>query len=233
MYADFVARTNLLVAWDAPLAELPLNQADNYLSMVAYYERGLKKTPPNQEINQFRHEHLWLSNMFPALVSIKHVQDKEAKALMPMQYFPSVEHAFHAMKVDFSVAKTEEEAKEALELYEGIRTAVTAKEAKDLGRKIDKKYFNKDWDAKALGEKVMRDAVQSKFTNSALYRALLKSTKGRELIEGNTFGDTKWGVINVPGKYRGTFTDKRGNVAVVGNNKMGAILDEVRKTIPG
>ena len=237
-FADLVARTNVMVAWDT--ADLPLDTVDNAL-IAGHYERVLKEKTSSAEINQFRHEHLWLSNMFPALVSMTHPQAAMAYRAIPneirsaLQYFPSVEHAFHAMKVDFSVAKTPEETKEALELYEGIRTAPTAKEAKALGRKIDSKYFNKSWDAKSrpLGEKVMRAAVESKFANSALYGLLLKSTKGKHLIEGNTFGDTKWGVIGVPGTYRGEFEDKRGNVVVVGNNKFGALLEEVRDTIGG
>ena len=177
--------------------------------------------------------------MFPALISMQHPQAAVAQAISNKiktgtQYFPSVEHAFHAMKVDFSVAKTDEEREEALELYEKIRTAPTATAAKALGKNINLKYFNKKWDALVdpLSYQVMKTAVESKFANSALYRKLLKSTAGKKLIEGNTFGDTKWGVIGVPGTYHGMFTDEKGgNVVVVGNNKFGALLEDVRNTI--
>lgn len=46
---------------------------------------------------------------------------------------------------------------------------------------------------------VMRDLLQQKFSNGILREQLL-ATGDQELIEGNTWGDTFWGVCNGEGQ---------------------------------
>lgn len=87
-------------------------------------------------------------------------------------------------------------------------TNITPHAAKKLGRKI--KYRN-DWEQVKLG--VMLDLIRLKFEDDCLKEKLLR-TGEKTLIEGNTWGDTYWGVC-----------DK------VGENNLGKILMQVRTEI--
>lgn len=80
--------------------------------------------------------------------------------------------------------------------------------AKKMGRKI---IMRSDWDQVKLH--VMKDLVRQKFHNPE-YAAKLLATGTHELIEGNTWGDTFWGVCKG-----------------VGQNNLGKILMEVRQEI--
>lgn len=80
--------------------------------------------------------------------------------------------------------------------------------AKKLGRKITKRP---DWEQVKL--LVMKDLVRQKFWNPE-YAAKLLSTGNHELIEGNTWNDTFWGVCKG-----------------VGENNLGKILMAVRSEL--
>ena len=91
--------------------------------------------------------------------------------------YPTVEHAFQA-------AKTTEAS---------IRKHFTNKQlppsqAKRLGRDVP---LRSDWDDVKL--KVMEDLIYLKFTRPYMVRRLL-DTGNIELIEGNYWGDTYWGI---------------------------------------
>jgi hypothetical protein len=70
---------------------------------------------------------------------------------------------------------------------------------------------DKDWEDKRI--KIMINLLLQKFGNNELFLKL-KNTGNQELIEGNTWGDTLWGVCD--GK---------------GRNILGIILMEIRKNL--
>lgn len=86
---------------------------------------------------------------------------------------------------------------------------LTGAEAKALGKKIK---LRDDWEEIKL--KVMYDVVSAKFANNEDLRNQLIWTWEKEIVEGNTWGDTYWGVC-------------RGK----GENHLGKILMWIRKDI--
>ena len=89
-----------------------------------------------------------------------------------------------------------------------IANAKTPGEAKKLARKLP---IRPDWEE--VKDQIMLDLVRIKFSKSGLKKALL-ATGDAELIEGNTWNDTYWGVCKG-----------------VGQNKLGKILMQVRKEL--
>lgn len=81
--------------------------------------------------------------------------------------------------------------------------------AKALGRKVD---MVSDWDE--VKDEHMLEIVRQKFAQNPKIAKLLIQTGDRELIEGNWWNDTYWGVCN--GK---------------GQNKLGKILVQVRQEL--
>ena len=120
-------------------------------------------------ITSFHGEFRFLSNFSPAVV------------LFDGDVYDTVEHAYQA-------AKTVDREQRAR-----IRAALTPGIAKRLGRRVT---MRPDWDTVKLG--VMEDLLRQKFTRTAYTPALLR-TGGRDLIEGNTWGDRFWGVCNGSG----------------------------------
>lgn len=88
-------------------------------------------------------------------------------------------------------------------------TNVYAGTAKKMGRKVN---LRNDWEKVKLSE--MKNIVRSKFTNNEDLRNKLVSTGNAQLIEGNYWHDTFWGVCN--GK---------------GENHLGKILMEIREEL--
>ena len=106
--------------------------------------------------------------------------------------YPSVEHAFQAAKtIDLEERK--------------LFRVCSSKEAKKEGRKVN---LRADWDVKKVD--IMRSLVKAKFSKP-MFKEKLLCTSGKDLIEGNTWGDTFWGVC-------------RG----VGENHLGRILMDIR-----
>ncbi len=91
---------------------------------------------------------------------------------------------------------------------EWVRMSPTPNIAKHRGRQIS---MRPDWDTIKLA--VMLDLTYQKFAYPDL-RDMLLRTWGDELIEGNTWGDTFWGVCKG-----------------VGENNLGKILMEVRASL--
>ena len=125
----------------------------------------------------------FLSNMYPCRVYYGGIE------------YPSSEHAYQAAK---STSETEQ-----LE----IRSAETPQVAKKLGRGV--KNLRPDWDSVKIG--IMERIVFDKFNRNVDLRNALLATKGFELIEGNWWKDTFWGICD--GK---------------GDNHMGKVLMKVR-----
>ncbi len=136
-------------------------------------------------ITSFRDEHRFLSNFWPAPVLYEGI------------LFPTVEHAYVA-------AKTLD-----LDQRRAIAEKAQPGAAKRAGRKL---VLRPDWDEVRLP--TMRALLEQKFQIVEL-RRLLQATEGRELIEGNAWGDTFWGVCGG-----------------VGENHLGKILMQIRDSFP-
>lgn len=128
--------------------------------------------PDESTINRFNGEHSFLSNFYPC----------------PLFYdgasYSSVEHAYQA-------AKTLDPDKRQRFQADGMLTATMAKKA---GRTLQLRF---DWENVKLN--VMRHLLRLKFQQPDLRHKLL-ATGGKELVEGNTWGDRFWGVYNGSGK---------------------------------
>ena len=91
-------------------------------------------------------------------------------------------------------------------------TRLMPAEAKRLGRRVD---LRSDWEQVKDG--IMESIVREKFFQIEPLARKLKATGNAELIEGNTWGDTYWGV------------DLH---TMQGQNKLGKILMKVRGLLP-
>jgi ribA/ribD-fused uncharacterized protein len=134
-------------------------------------------------IDRFDGPYRWLSNFHPARITVRGVD------------YRSVEHAFQACKTLDLPAR------------ERIRQASSPAIAKKLGRYVD---LRPDW--LDIRRDVMYACVRMKFTRHQHLGVWLRDTGDALLVEGNTWGDTYWGVCN--GK---------------GENHLGLILMRVRE----
>ncbi len=137
-------------------------------------------------ISSFSGPHRWLSNFWPAEVVLDGVA------------YPTVEHAYQAAK---TLCPTEREF---------VRAATTPGAAKRCGKRIT---LRPDWDK--VKSAVMLNLVRQKFDLDPL-GAWLLATADHELIEGNTWGDTFWGMCHGRGQ-----------------NVLGKILMRVRNELKG
>lgn len=111
--------------------------------------------------------------------------------------YPTVEHLFQAQKTM------------DMDMRRKIANAATPGQAKRLGRSV---LLRKDWEEIKNG--IMFDAVYQKFKQNSSLKEKLLSTGDAELIEGNWWNDTYWGVC-------------RG----LGRNQLGITLMEVRDIV--
>lgn len=125
------------------------------------------------EIREFRGEYRWLSNFWPAKVTL----DGEEE-------YASVEHAYQA-------AKFEDEDDRAF-----IAAAPTPGSAKHRAATM-KERVRDDWHD--VNVTIMAGLVEQKFRDPELARRLL-ATGDAKLIEGNTWDDTFWGVCDGVGE---------------------------------
>lgn len=122
------------------------------------------------EITEFIGENFFLSNFFPCEVKFEDI------------VYPSLEHAYVAQKtLDLNLRKE-------------IAEISTAGKAKRFGRKID---LRSDWEAKKI--LIMYDLLLVKFSDPKLSKKLV-STRNKNLVEGNTWGDQFWGVCDGKGE---------------------------------
>lgn len=132
-------------------------------------------------IESFQGEHRFLSNFWPIDPATLHG-------------YPTVEHFYQAMKSNDPATR------------EMVKKASTPGQAKRAGRKV--KIHPR---FEALKLQIMEYAVDRKFRFNPDLRDRLIATGDSEIIEGNHWGDTFWGVCN------GT-----------GQNHLGRILMKVR-----
>ena len=134
-----------------------------------------------ETISSFDGDYAFLSNFYPAKVFLDNVE------------YNTVEHAYQAAKTI------------SLQDREIIRQAYSPSNAKKLGRQVTART---DWEE--IKRSVMKGLVMQKFRHPEL-REKLMATGDAELIEGNWWGDTYWGVCKG-----------------VGQNHLGRILMYVR-----
>lgn len=137
-------------------------------------------------IKEFKNQYFFLSNFYE----------------YPIYYnklvFCNAEAAFQAQKV---INEKDQ--------YKFIN--LNASQARKLGKTIQ---LRKDWEE--IKDNVMYEIVKRKFTiNKELQQKLLE-TKEEELVEGNWWHDTYWGVDSKTG---------------IGQNKLGKILMKVREEV--
>lgn len=142
--------------------------------------------PLKLKIDSFKGEFHFLSNFYP--LEFYYIGN---------QMFLSAEHAYQSQKARFP--------RDA----QLIAQAATPAMAKRMGQQV---LLRKDWEFTKLA--LMLQIVRRKFDHPVM-ATLLKDTGDAELIEGNTWGDTYWGVCN--GK---------------GQNQLGKILMLVRDELP-
>ena len=138
------------------------------------------------KIDSFTNDNWFLSNFSPAEVEYEGVN------------YPTTEHAFQAAKT-----LDKDERKEFLKNKDPGH-------AKKLGRKVQ---IRSDWID--IRKYIMLDLLRQKFANDPLKTQLL-DTGDIELIEGNWWGDTYWGVCKG-----------------IGENMLGKLLMKVRDELRG
>lgn len=121
-------------------------------------------------IDRFDGEYRFLSNFYPANVTFEDMS------------FPSVEHAYVAAKT--------------LDRNERVRICyLTTGAAKRYGRTLK---LRPDWEDIKI--EVMGNLVLQKFTRHPHLKKMLLATGDQELVEGNHWGDTFWGVCKGKGQ---------------------------------
>lgn len=135
-------------------------------------------------IDSFTGEYRWLSNFWPVVIRLD-----------DGYLYPSVEHAYQASKTLSMAGRAT------------IRRCVYPEQAKKAGKGLE---IRDDWEQIKL--RVMGDLLRQKFAHKELRDKLL-ATGEETLIEGNTWGDTFWGVCGV------------------GKNHLGKLLMEIRNEI--
>ena len=146
----------------------------------------------------FDGEYAFLSNFYDSPIEFMTVDGKKMIA-------PTVEHAFQAEKAMFSAEQ------------EAILKADTPGRAKRLGRHV---LLRPDWED--VKDKVMEEFVSRKFRLPELRDKLL-ATGNANLVEGNTWHDSVWGICTCPKCIN--------NPNIKGQNKLGKILMKVRDSI--
>ena len=136
------------------------------------------------KIDSFRGKYFFLSNFYLTEVSFEGLT------------FQNNEAAFQAMKT----------------LDKGKRVEFTGLDPSSAKRKGRQIKLRKDWEE--IKDQIMYEICLSKFNQNEDLKRKLLQTKGIELIEGNDWGDTYWGVC-------------RGR----GQNKLGKILMRVREEL--
>lgn len=133
-------------------------------------------------IGFFRGKHRFLSNFYPSEVSLDGI------------LYPSIEHAYQAAKTIDITTRRE------------IAALKTPGQAKRRGRRV---ILRSNWEH--IKEEIMYELVLQKFARHPVLRQLLLATGEQQLVEGNTWGDTYWGVCDGEGQ-----------------NRLGKILERVR-----
>lgn len=126
-----------------------------------------------KSITRFQGSYRFLSNMYLSIVFYDGYE------------YPTVEHAFQAAKC--SDCWNED--------LDRIRKVKSPQKAKQIGRYI---ALRQDWEE--VKYNIMFELVLQKFARHFDLRERLLETVGRELVEGNDWGDKYWGVCKGEGQ---------------------------------
>lgn len=100
--------------------------------------------------------------------------------------------------VDYANAETAFQAQKVTDIDEQIRFAeLSPGDAKRAGRRVK---LRPDWEE--IKTEKMAHIVEAKFRQNGDLARMLLDTGDADLIEGNTWGDTTWGVCNGKGENR-------------------------------
>lgn len=146
-----------------------------------------------QVIDRFDGEYAFLSNFYESPIVLPGWHPAAGHVA------PTVEHAFQAAKTV------------SYEAADRIIAAPTPGQAKRLGRHA---LIREGWDTGR--DVIMLALLQLKFARGSELAGRLLATGNAELIEGNTWGDTFWGVCGG-----------------VGQNRLGELLMHVRSELRG
>jgi N-glycosidase YbiA len=135
-------------------------------------------------IDKFEGEYAFLSNFYPCTIYILGID------------YPTLEHAFQSHKTFNPLSKA------------AIRKAETPGKAKRLGGKV---VLKENWES--IKQPLMYILLRQKFSIPELKEKLL-TTGDTELIEGNNWNDTYWGMCNG-----------------IGENHLGKLLMQVREEL--
>jgi len=141
--------------------------------------------PAQNKVESFGGEFHFLSNFHPAPIMYRGIS------------YPTSEHAFQAAKAANENTKM------------NISILSTPSEAKKYGKTVIRRT---DWDDVKV--EIMGEIVRAKFIQNPRLREKLFATDDILLEEGNTWGDTFWGICNG-----------------VGQNNLGIILMQVREDL--
>lgn len=207
-----------IIRYYRDMEERSLNAVDQIYARVMsrVNEVGVDYTNLEKENTISDFHGTFLSNFYVAPVTLNNV------------VYPTVEHAYQSAKffnLDWNKiqAEAKDEIKEALkcrgyvepvvygnELFaDSTMTAGNIKIIADILRKYD--YVDKDWEDQRI--KIMIELLLQKFGEQEMFDKL-QETGNKELVEGNNWGDTLWGVSE--GK---------------GRNILGVILMDIRHNI--
>lgn len=154
----------------------------------------MKIHAPADAIVSFRDESFFLSNMFPCTVTVWG------------ETFATSEHAYQCAKF------------RAGEFRDRVKSANTPKSAKWIASRLGRPH-RLDGHAERRFE-LMLEIIRAKFSSHEMAQRLL-ATGDRMLIEGNTWGDRRWGCVQAKdGTWRG-------------RNWLGEILMQVRDELRG
>ena len=137
-------------------------------------------------IKEFKNQYFFLSNFY------------ECPIYYNKLVFCNAEAAFQAQKII-----------DEKEQYKFIN--LNASQARKLGKTI---ALREDWEE--VKDNIMYEIVKRKFTVNKELQQKLIDTKDEELVEGNWWHDTYWGVDSKTG---------------IGQNKLGKILMKVREEV--
>ncbi len=125
-------------------------------------------------IDKFMGEYRWLSNFHPINIYFEGL------------WYPTTEHAYQAAKTFDQIARY------------AISKLHTPGGAKRYGSDPDQTSLRYDWD-ESTRIATMRKILVSKFNDPWLAEKLME-TAPEELVEGNSWGDTFWGVCKGEGR---------------------------------
>lgn len=153
-------------------------------------------------INSFSGRWVFLSNFYPSEIVHQGIT------------YPTNEHYYVALKIkDDQIINGR--FYPSADVRELIARVSTPAQVKKFGKTLK---IRKDWDDVKLG--VMEWGLREKFKDEKLQQMLLQ-TEDEELVEGNFWHDTYWGICTCP------------KCANKGENNLGKLLMKIRKELKG